>query len=327
MRKITGVCVIIVLMLFVVPAFFSAVAKFTAKKDEVVAEFTQPFNITVFNTEKKLVENIEFEEYITGFVAGEMPPTYDSEALKAQAVAARSYILTKAGDYFSGQNSPEHHGAMICTDSAHCKSWRPISDAKRNWDIRYADEYEKKIKNAVCSTSGEYMTYDGEPVKAYFYAISGGRTEDISDVWGASVPYLKSVNSREDVGSDGFESMYTIKKEDFLSKLKEYRNDFEMTDYVTGDEDISRTAGGGVNKIIIGNIELSGKEIKELFNLRSTNFKLEYGKDTITFRVYGYGHGVGMSQNGANVLAKNGMKYDEILKHYYTGVFSANLYK
>ena len=151
--------------------------------------------------------------------------------------------------------------------------------------------------------------------------------QNVKDVWGVALPYLKSVSSREDIGSDGFESMFTIEKDDFIQRLKSQRPNIEISDIYSMVSGIKRTEGGGVDKIKIGNEEFSGAEIRKIFDLRSTNFDVEYKNNKVTFRVKGYGHGVGMSQNGANVLAESGMKYDEILKHYYSGVSIVNLYK
>lgn len=335
MRKIIAVFIIVVLTIFAVPMTISSVLRLTKNKTEPISSgdaitagsFSQPFSISVWNTETNQVENIEFEEYITGVLAGEMPPTYNIEALKAQAVAARSFILSKAEDYFSGNIPEQHHGAMICTDPGHCKAWNRLSSAKKTWDIRYANDYENKIKSAVLLTSGEYMTYDNRVVKAYFYAMSSGRTENVKDVWGVAIPYLKSVSSREDIGSDGFESMFTIEKDDFIQRLKSQRPNIDISDIYSMVSDVKRTEGGGVDKIKIGNEEFSGAEIRKIFDLRSTNFDIECKNNKVTFKVKGYGHGVGMSQNGANVLAEAGMKYDEILKHYYSGVSIVNLYK
>lgn len=335
MRKITTFFIIIVMAVFVLPIGLSAVSSLTAKRAESVSykdavtagNFSQPFEISVYNTETGKTENVEFESYITGVLAGEMPPSYNIEALKAQAVAARSFILSKAEDYFEGKNAESHHGAMICTDPNHCKSWRDIKAAKKTWDVRYADDYENKIKTAVSLTCGEYMTYDNKVVKAYFYAMSSGRTENVEDVWGVSLPYLKSVSSKEDIGSDGFESRLTLDKDAFVQKLKEANGGVEISDTKNMICDVKRTEGGGVSKIKIGNTEFEGSEIRKIFNLRSTNFTIECSDGKVTFEVYGYGHGVGMSQNGANVLAEKGLKYREILKHYYTGVSIVNLYK
>lgn len=337
MRKIIAFFTAAVLAVFMIPTFIPAVSSLFSRDDVQIADentgaitagsFDKPFTVSVYRCDLNTVESHDFEEYITGVLAGEMPPTYNIEALSAQAVAARSYILSKAEAYFNGQLSEEHHGAMICTNPNHCKAWRDLTAAKASWDVRYANDYEDKIRSAVKRTEGEYMTYKGEVVKAYFYAMSSGRTENVEDVWGTALPYLRSVDSREDAMSDGFESLSTFDLSSLCSRLKAARQDFSMSDASDFEEKPERTDGGSVVKIKIGNTEFKGSELREILGLRSANFTVTSDGDKLTFKVKGYGHGVGMSQNGANVLAERGMKYREILAHYYTDVNIVNLYK
>lgn len=301
----------------------------------------KPFKISVYITSKNQICEYDFEEYIAGFVAGEMPPTYNTEAFCAQAVAARSFILSKAEAYFNGEPPEEHHGAMVCDNPYHCKGWNDLGTAAVKWDPRYAEDYKSKMLGAVKRTEGEYMSYDGEVVKAYFYAISSGRTENAEDVWGCKLPYLKSVESREDIMSDGYESLSTFTVKSFLERLSRGKSDFLYSNDGKSEifSDIRHSEGGGVTHIRIGNTEFNGEEVKNILELKSSCFEIEInGKkydgqkklsetDKISFRVYGNGHRVGMSQNGANVLAGRGMSYYDILKHYYTGVDIVNLYK
>lgn len=351
MRKTAALFILLVLAMFAIPLGISGISELSEHgadpNDEALGgaiqagTFDSSFTISVYMTDSGNTENHNFEEYIEGVLAGEMPPTYNSEALCAQAVAARSYILSKAEAYFKGNTAPEHHGAMICNNPNHCKAWRALSTAKAQWDARYADDYEAKIKAATKRTEGEYMTYNGEVVKAFFYAMSGGRTENVEDVWGTALPYLRSIDSREDSASDGFESMSTFTVKSLCDRLHAANPDFCETDsdsdmFISG---ISHTDGGSVKEIKIGNTVFKGTRLREILGLKSANFSIEAnGKklaecsapsddDKVTFRVKGYGHGVGMSQNGANVLANRGMKYRDILKHYYTGVNIVNLYK
>lgn len=349
MKKTATIFILLVMAAFAIPIGISGISTLYEHNSErtesaqsgaiQAGSFDTPFTISVYMTDSGKVENRNFEEYIEGVLAGEMPPTYNSEALCAQAVAARSYILSKAEAYFKGQTAPEHNGAMICTNPNHCKAWRDLSAAKAQWDVRYADDYEAKIKAAAKRTEGEYMTYDGKVVKAFFYAMSSGRTENVEDVWGAALPYLRSVDSREDSSSDGFESMSTFTVKSLCDRLHASKSDFSGTDSDMFISEISRTDGGSVREIKIGNTVFKGTQIREILGLKSANFSIELnGKKVdectvpdsgakVTFRVKGYGHGVGMSQNGANVLAGRGMKYRDILKHYYTGVSIVNLYK
>ncbi len=338
MKKTFLMFVSVVVAAFLLPYCVSGVISFIDRQaapiislengDAVTTgNFSEPFSISVYFKNEDNVKQIELEEYLVGVLAGEMSPTYHLDALKAQAVAARSYILSKVADHIDGKIAQEHNGAMVCTDYKHCKAWRSIDEIKTGWDSRFTDDYETKIRNAVEQTAGEYLIYDSKVVKAYFYAISSGRTENVSDVWEASLPYLKSVASNEDIGSDGYESMSTYPKDLFLQKLKTIHQDIEISDTSKMITNIKRTEGGSVRTIEIGNKEFSGEQLRELFKLRSANFELSADGDKIIFKVLGYGHGVGMSQNGANVMANNGRDYIDILKHYYTGVDIVNLYK
>ena len=333
MKRTIAFFAAVILSAFCLPPLVSMVTQSRGNSGEIslsdgdaitAGNFSEPFVLTVFNSSNNTTEQVELEEYLVGVLAGEMPPTYHNEALKAQAIAARSFILSKAAECMMGSAAPEHNGAMVCTDYKHCKAWQSIDDVKKKWDTRFADDYEAKIRQAVKQTSGEYMVYDNKVVKAYFYAISSGRTENCAEIWGKDIPYLKSVASREDIGTDGYESMSTYPKDLFLQKLRSISN-YEQTDITIGE--IKRTQGGSVSEITIGGNAYTGEKIREVFNLRSANFEILINGDKITFRVKGYGHGVGMSQNGANVLAQDGKTSREILKHYYSGVDIVNLYK
>lgn len=338
MKKAFLMFLSVVLIAFLLPYVISAIISFADRQaihnispedgDAITAgSFDEPFSISVYYKNEDRTEEIELEEYLVGVLAGEMPPTNHSEALKAQAVAARSYILSKVADFMDGNVAEEHNGAMVCTNYLHCKAWKSIDEIKTGWDPRFADDYETKIRNAVSQTSGEYMMYDSKVVKAYFYAISSGKTENVSDVWGTSLPYLKSVLSREDIGAYGYESQSVYPKDIFVQKLKSVYPDIEIGDTSNMVGKINRTEGGSVSLIEIGGKEFKGERIRELYDLRSSNFELSADGEKITFRVLGYGHGVGMSQNGANVMAQNGKSYTDILKHYYSGVSIVNLYK
>lgn len=288
--------------------------------------FDDSFKITVYNTSSNCTEEFLFEDYLVGVLGGEMPPTYHPEALKAQAVAARSFILSKVADYMQNGASDEHHGAMVCTDYKHCKAWESIEEQRKKWDPRFSDLYEEKIRQSVEQTKGEYMTYGNKVVKAYFYAISSGKTENVEEVWETSLPYLKSVNSYEDISSDGFNSETSYPKDLFVQKLKNKYSDIEIENPSTMVGKTEHTQGGSVATIEIGGKQFKGSEIRDIFQLRSANFEIITQGDKITFKVKGYGHGVGMSQNGANALANKGKDYIDILKHYYTGISISNLY-
>ncbi len=264
------------------------------------------------------VMEFPLEEYLIGVVAAEMPAAFPDEALKAQAVAARTYIISRMladkGDV------KEHMGAPICTDPAHCKAWKSREEAEKDWG-EGSGQYYEKVKSAVDSTKNQIILYEEKPISAVYYAMSGGASENAADVWGGDVPYLQSVNSSFDGNAPGFNSEAVISHENFKKIILE-----ENPSAVLGDDpslwigEIKVSEGGGVISALIGGQEFRGTRLRSLFSLRSHNFTFEVTDENIIFHVKGYGHGVGLSQWGCKFLAEEGKNYEEILKYYYTGV-------
>lgn len=264
--------------------------------------------ISVFFKDENKIRTMDIDEYLCGVVAAEMPAEFEKEALKAQAVAARSYA------YYRKENpSPDHPNATVCTDFTHCKAYKSPEMQKTAWGDN-AKKYSDKISEAVYSTSGEIITYNGEVAMAVFHSQSGsGRTENSKDVWGGDVPYLISVESHGEENAPNFYSTQTFSLNEFSQKLNVK---------IAGAGDIGApilSEGGSVKSITIGGTEFSGREIRNIFSLRSSCFKIIANNENVTFEVTGYGHGVGMSQYGANAMAKEGYGYVDILTHYYTG--------
>lgn len=278
--------------------------------------------IRVYDCRTDSVAEHDFEEYMVGVLAGEMPASYESEALKAQAVAGRSYILDRMENYRKNGTPPEHKGADICNDSAHCKAWLSMESACEKWGENWAEKYLPKLQTAVRETRGEYMVYEGQTVKAFFYSASSGRTETAHDVWGGNdYPYLQSVESVGDTTAPDFESTVTVTKIDFVQKLQSKNNAVIVSEPLSSMiGEVTRTEGGSVAAVVLGGQLFKGTEIRTIFGLRSANFTIDAQDDDIVFHVKGYGHGVGMSQYGANYMAKQGKTYREILQHYYTGI-------
>ena len=260
------------------------------------------------------VSEISVSDYLTGVVAAEMPVSFEPEALKAQSVAARSYLQRAI-------NSPKHEGADICADSGCCQAYLSPARLRSSWGDKY-EKYIQKISDAVRATDGEYLSYDGAPALAAFHSSSDGATEDASAIW-SDVPYLKSVSSPETGDSvPNFISTVECSELDFRDTILYLRPEADMT----GDASawVGRTehsASGRVASVVIGNVRFTGSELRTLFKLRSTDFELSHADGRFTFTVHGYGHGVGMSQYGANVLAKSGVDYRDILAHYYPSTF------
>lgn len=260
------------------------------------------------------VSELSVFEYLTGVVAAEMPVSFEPEALKAQAVAARSYLQRAIA-------SPKHDGADICSSSACCQAYLSPEELKAGWGDSY-DEYLEKISAAVSATDGEYLSYDGQPALTAFHSSSDGATEDAAAIW-SEVPYLKSVSSPETEESvPELTSRVESSELDFRDTILYLKPEADMTgaasDWVG---EISRSASGRVADITIGGVSFTGSELRTLFSLRSTDFELEYTDGKFVFTVHGYGHGVGMSQYGANTMAESGADYCDILSHYYPGTF------
>ena len=252
-------------------------------------------------------------DYLFGVVAAEMPASFEEEALKAQAVAARTYALNK------GPTS-NHPDADLCTDYNCCQAWIARADAQSNWGDR-AVTYTNKITAAVAETGNQVILYDGQLIDAVFHSSSASATQDAVEVWGNSVPYLQSVDSPEGENVPNYQSQATISSQEFQDLFLEARPEADLSgDPSTWVGDTQYNDGGSVHTITIGGVTVTGAQARQIFNLRSAAFSVSYADGTFTFDVTGFGHGVGMSQYGADAMAVAGSTYTEILQHYYTGV-------
>ncbi|MGI1690553.1 stage II sporulation protein D [Thermoanaerobacter uzonensis] len=276
--------------------------------------------VNVFITNQNKIRKMDLEEYVKGVVAAEMPAEFEMEALKAQAVAARTYALSKE-IALGGRGCELHPGADVCTDSEHCQAWQSEDELRQKWGGNF-DKYYAKISQAVEDTKGLVLVYDDALIVPAYHAISGGKTENSEEVWHSKIPYLRSVVSPGEEVASKYKTTVVVSKEEFINKLKQKEPSLKLnsSNILNQVKDIEKTQAGHVKTLKIGNITFSGEEIREVFNLNSTNFSFEAQGNNIVITVIGYGHGVGMSQYGANALAKQGKKFDEILKYYYTGV-------
>lgn len=247
------------------------------------------------------VLNLTLEDYLVGVVAAEMPASFNMEALKAQAVIARTYTKKLINS-----------GRKI-TDDVTTQVYKSDDELKKMWGNSY-NAYYNKIKNAVLITKDKYVTYNGELIDAVYHSTSNGFTEDASFVWGNSVPYLKTVTSPWDTSASTFQRSVDVSFEELSNKLG------MNFDEGTLIEIISRDDSGRISKIKIGDKELTGTLARNIIGLRSSDFDITINESSVTFTTRGYGHGVGMSQYGANGMASSGYTYDQILKHYYSGV-------
>ena len=307
----------LLLMLILIPPPKEVIAE----KTEIPAEENnvEPISIVVFNNADSVIDKADLEEYLIGVVAAEMPHSYHLEALKAQAVAARTFAVSRARGLYG--NFTEHFGADVCTDSNHCQSW--IS--KDEFLESRGDESDwEKISEAVASTKNMVITYEGQLINSLYHSNSGGATENIEAVWPrlGAVPYLKSVYSPYESEYDEYLRSTVITWNDIKNKIKNKYPKAEFKDNLAEDiEVLSYSASGRIKKIRIGSIEMEGTEFRELLKLPSTNLEFNFPDEkTVEIVSKGFGHGVGMSQCGADALGKKGYTYNEILEFYYTGI-------
>lgn len=261
--------------------------------------------------------DMDMTDYLTGVLAAEMPASFNIEALRAQAVAARTYTLYCA-------LLARHADAEICTSSGCCQAWLGGDELKERLGANWEEEYAK-LRAAVEDTAGEYLMYEGKAAFAAFHSSSAGSTEASGEVWNA-VPYLVSVATPEtEADVPGYVSTVTMTALDFRDTLLSLRPEADFTGKEqTWIGEITRTPGGRVETATLGGVSFSGGELRQLFSLRSTAFELDYTDGGFCFTVTGFGHGVGMSQYGANVMAGQGVGYKEILAHYYPGTTLAS---
>ena len=252
------------------------------------------------------VEQVNIDDYLCNVVSAEMPADYEIEALKAQAVVARTYTIYKI-------NNKKHENADICDDSTCCQAWVDKETRFSRWE---------KIQKCVQETQGQIITYQNQPINAFFHANSGGKTELPVNVWGGTgLPYLQVVETAGEEGYKQYESEVELTQDELIEKLKTKYSDISI-DFSNQEnlKILEYTDSGRVKTVKFGNHEISGIETRTLLGLKSTNFEISKENDKIKFTVKGYGHGVGMSQTGADAMAKQGKNYKEIINHFYSGV-------
>lgn len=271
--------------------------------------------ITVFLSDTKEILAVNEFEYVCGSVAAEMPLMYHEEALKAQAIACYTNSLRLK----NSKDKSTINGADISDNPATHQGYLTREERKEKWGEDY-QKYESKLETIVKEVEGEFLTYDGEYCLCAFSAICTGTTESAENVWGEKIPYLVSIKSSGDTLSPQYSSTNTFTKSQFISIMKDLDvsiNSKANLKDITGKSKTSKA--GTVLKIEINKKSLTGEQIRNAFSLRSSAFKITATENEVTFKVSGYGHGVGMSQYGADFMARQGSTYDEILKHYYKG--------
>ncbi len=320
---------------FILPAILTKSDKIQANKDinekqentDKIEDSSEKYDYKKYGTIKLLhaktgeIEEVALDSYLCNVVSAEMPADFDEEALKAQAVVARTYTIYKI-------ENKKHENADICDDSTCCQAWVSKEIRFSRWEEAKRESNWAKIEKCVNETKGKIITYQNKPINAFFHSNSGGTTELPVNVWGGgeNLPYLKVVETAGEEGYTQYSSEVVLSKEELINKLKVKYEDINVN--FENEDDIKileHTDSGRVRTIKFGNHELSGVETRTLLGLKSTNFEIQKQDGNIKFTVKGYGHGVGMSQTGADTMAKQGKNYEEIIKHFYSGVEITNM--
>lgn len=322
MKRLFIVGMIIAIVILILPAVLVA---FIAKKEEAPQSETvsstkvetvnehiftnDDISIAVYRSKEERIEKHPLEQYVVGVVASEMPVQFELEALKAQALAARTYIVRQM---LSETDIILPEGAIV-TDTIIHQVFQNEQELQDRWGKDYQWKIEK-IKEAVAATSGQILTYKGEPIEASFFSTSNGYTENSEDYWQNNIPYLRSVASPWDRHSPKYKTTTTMPVSQFEQRLG-----VKVTSETVGDI-IERTTSNRVKKVSINGKQFSGREIREKLELNSTDFTWRKAGNEIVIETKGWGHGVGMSQYGAEGMAKEGKTYEEIVRYYYQGV-------
>ena len=278
-------------------------------------------DVTLTIQDGDTTEQMTLERYLTGVVRGEMPASFEMEALRAQAAAERSYVYYQ----LAAGRKDAHPDADFCTDHTCCSAYLSETAAREKWGGDFAP-WNTRVEQAVSDTDGQVVLYNGRPILAVFHSSSAGRTAAAGDVWSGDLPYLVSVDSPE--GEETVPNYYSTvtftaaeAKEKLLAAYPELK--------LSGTPDrwfgaAAENGSGRVETVSVGGTDIEGTELRRIFGLRSACFTVAADSKSVTFRVTGYGHGVGMSQYGANQLAREGKTWQEILEWYYTGATVGN---
>ena len=291
-----------------------------ATQDE--AEISSYFKVLDVNSGK--ISDVNYRDYVIGAVMAEMPSSYHIEALKAQAVAAFTYALRQSENE-SISPTPELKGADFSNDSTHYQAYFSEAEAKEKLGASYSEAYNH-ISEAVDAVYGKYLEYDGEPIAAAYHSISNGTTESAKTVWGEDISYLQSTESGYDTSSPDYLHKEEFSADELKEKLLAFDSSIEFPDNPQEWIKINEISDSGtVTEVQIGNKKISGTQFRSALNLRSASFTTEYKDSKFVITTKGYGHGVGLSQYGANAMAFAGYTYDQILTHYYNGVEIKNI--
>ena len=321
--KVLAVIITLAMLLIPLTAFKTARGSDVTEEEKTSdidsqSSFSAEETVKVFMSQDDLVLTVTVEEYLVGVLAAEMLPTYHEHALKAQAVAAHTYLLYKKAEQ---EASPDAglKGAYLSDNAATHQGYMSEEQRAEKWGDK-AESYEEKLRKAVEDVCGKVITYEGKPIIAAFHANNSGVTQSAETVWGGEVPYLKSVTSVGDKLSPDCIKTVAMSSQDVsaaLSSLDGCSLNGEASEWISG---INSDENGYIKSVSLGGKSFSGLQARDSLGLRSAVFTFEFKDDTFYFTTQGYGHGVGMSQYGADYMARQGSTWDEIIKHYYSGV-------
>ena len=293
--------------------------KYTEHPDKLSKDFENSESetidelIAVYDHLNYEVNYIPLEEYIVRVISAEMPISYGLEALKAQAVAARTYTLY----CLKNRNGSHKDGADVCTDYRHCQAYNSPEKIQEVFN----PSQNSLFRQAVYDTTGQVLCFEGEVINSVYHASSDGATEDAKNVWGSEVPYLISVKSENENGMSGFYSSISLSFDGFTKKLEYagYDCKYASKNISTFTNESKRVEYVAINLENGEILKIPGVEMRSIFALRSCSFDISVKGDNVVFDVRGYGHGVGMSQHGAKVMTQSGKTYEQVLLHYYSG--------
>lgn len=330
MKKLTVVCFASLLMLIFMPIISLAAVGTARGEKNLISDlisqsdknFTHSSNdertVAVFleTSERKII--VSELEYVCGVVACEMPISYQDEALKAQAVAAFTMLRQRQESYSAHSVSNSDENFVISSSSSLLQGYITEEQMKAKWGEDFEENYAR-LKNLVASVANEYIAYNGKPILAAYHSISCGMTEEAENVWGGVYPYLSSVSSPKDNSAEGYNSSAEFTSEEFKDICEKKLNCTLGNDADDWLGASTRSNSGYVMSYEIGGNSFTGQKIRNAFGLRSACFTVKHTDGKFKFTVHGYGHGVGMSQYGANEMAKQGATYRDIISHYYNG--------
>ncbi|ETT67858.1 stage II sporulation protein D, partial [Paenibacillus sp. FSL H8-457] len=278
--------------------------------------------VSVYVTKTDTVEELPLEQYLVGVLAAEMPAEFQLEALKAQAIAARTYIVQRLA---SGDRSGVPDGKALVTDTVSHQAYIAQDELTKEWRRLGKEAELAKLRQAVKETAGVVMTYEGKPITASFFSTSNGYTENSEDYWKNEIPYLRSVESPWDKEiSPKYKTTVTMPRSEFIGKLGLADGAVPVSAGGDGGSSflkvLSYTQGHRIESVRVGGKKFTGREVREKLGLRSSQFTLHMKDGEIEITTYGNGHGVGMSQYGAEGMAREGYEAKAILEHYYTNI-------